>query len=80
MEKGFGKKSIVGKLGNLWEARSMYSQANALAGKKSTFHYSFYIFHGPIICSPLKISIPLSVLSWKYFALIETKSLKQQDT
>ena len=32
----FGKKSIVCKLGDLGEAKSAYTQTNALAGKKCT--------------------------------------------
>ena len=37
------------------------------------FHISFCIFVGPLTCSRFKISIALRALSWKYFALIETK-------
>ena len=36
LEMGFGKKPIVCKLGNLGEARSMYTQTNALTGKNCT--------------------------------------------
>ena len=38
-----------------------------------TFCFSLYIFLGPLTCSRLKIFIALHALSWKYFALIETK-------
>ena len=34
LEMAFGKKSIVCKLGDLGEAKSVYTQTNALAGKK----------------------------------------------
>ena len=42
--------------------------------EECTFHFSFYIFLGPLTCSRLKISIALRALSWKDFGLIETKS------
>ena len=35
-EIGFGKKPIICKLGDLGEARSMYTQTNALTGKNCT--------------------------------------------
>ena len=36
LEMAFGKKPIVCKLGDLREARSMYTQINALTGKNCT--------------------------------------------
>ena len=36
LEMAFGKKPIVCKLGDLGEARSMYTQTNALTGKNCT--------------------------------------------
>ena len=35
-EIGFGKKPIICKLGDLGEAKSMYTQTNALTGKNCT--------------------------------------------
>ena len=42
--------------------------------EECTFHFSFYIFVGPLTCSRLKIYIALRALSWKYLELIERKS------
>ena len=59
LEMAFGKKPIVCKLGDLGEARSMYTQTNVLTGKKCTtvVHRGSLVFMVPeLIIEQLSIA------------------------